>query len=330
MGQKTVLPVGIIPLVIILVFSFTLGSGTMGLAAQQTYPANPIDLVVPFSPGGGTDLIARVFAEALSKKWKKTVNVVNKPGGNCVIGTNYVMQAAPDGYTILLDGGASSSLQIIVADLPYKVEKRTFLAASAAMPGVYVVQTNSPWRNLADVAGAAKKDPGNFTWASLGGTTQADMVLKQFFAAAGVEISKTKAIIFSGGGTGFNAVAGGHVQFGGAGAGSAVPLKGSGLIRCMAVTSSQRLREWPEVPTTKEQGFPSLNTVIWFGFSGPPGLPEPLIRIWDQTTKEIVSDPKVVAQLEKVTSVPMYLGPGEYKKYVLDECEKVKQLLGGK
>ncbi len=330
MEKKAIFKFRIISLVTILVFSFTFGGGTRGLAAQESYPVNSVDLVVPFSPGGGTDLVARVFADALTKKWKKPVNVVNKPGGNCVIGTNYVMQAAPDGYTVLMDGGASSSLQVIVTNLPYKVENRTFLAASSAMPGVYVVQAKSSWRTLADVAAAAKKDPVNFTWASLGGTTQADMVLKQFFAAAGVDISKTKAVIFSGGGTGFNAVAGGHVLFGGAGAGSAVSLKGSGLIRCLAVTSPQRLKEWPEVPTTREQGFPSLDQLIWFGFSGPPGLPGPLIRTWAQTVKEIVNDPKIVAQLEKAVSVPMYLGPDEYKKYVLDECEKVKQLLGGK
>ncbi len=306
------------------------GGIATGWAAAQTYPAGPIDVIVPFAPGGGTDLTARVFAEALLNKWRKAVNVVNKPGGNLVIGTNYVMQAAPDGYTILLDGGSSSSLQTIMPNLPYKVENRTFLACGSAMPAVYVVKADSPWKTLTDVAAAVKKDPGNFTWASHGGATQTDVVMRQFFAATGIEIAKTKPIIYSGGGAAFNAVAGGHVQLAAAGAAAGVPLKGSGLIRCLAVTSSQRLKEWPEVPTTAELGLPSLNTVMWLGFSGPPGVPEEIKKIWAQTIKELTSDPKVIAKLEKIVSLPMYLGPDEFRKYVLDECQMVKQWLGGK
>jgi tripartite-type tricarboxylate transporter receptor subunit TctC len=79
-----------------------------------------------------------------------------------------------------------------------------------------------------------------------------------------------------------------------------------------------------------EQGFPSLNLVMWLGFSGPPGIPDDIKKIWAQTIKELTSDPKVIAKLEKIVSVPMYLGPDEFRKYVLDECEQVKHWLGGK
>ncbi len=304
---------------------------TSGLASPSAYPMKAIDIVVPFAPGGGTDLTVRVLAEALSKKWKQAVNILNKPGGNCVIGTNYVMRAAPDGYTILYDGGASSSLQILMTDLPYKLEERTFLGGSNALAGVFVVASTSPWKTLSDVAAAAKKDPGSFTWASFGGSSQADLQMRQFFAAAGIEVSKTKAIAFPGGaGPVINAVAGGHVQLGAASANAPLPMMSSGLIRCIAITSPRRVKELPNVPTTSEQGFPTVNTVYWGGFSGPPGLPEEVVKVWVQTLKEILSDQDLVSKLEKLNIMPWYLGPDDLKKYIAEESQAVKKFLGGK
>jgi tripartite-type tricarboxylate transporter receptor subunit TctC len=325
--KRTIYNLAKLSVTMAIVLSFVFGATTIGCAS---YPTGGIDLVVPFSPGGGTDLVARVMAAALTKKWHKPVNVVNKPGGNCAIGTNDVMRAAPDGYTILMDGGASSSLQVLIPNLPYNVEKRTFIVGHSAMPGVYVVKANSPYRTLGDVVKDAKKDLANFTWVSLGGTTQTDMISKQFFVTAGIDISKTKPIMYTGGGAGFNAVAGGHVKFSASGMGSAVPLKDSGLIKCLAITSQKRLMDWPEVETTAEQGFPGMNTVIWFGFSGPLGLPEEVIISWNKAVQEVLAEPEVVTKLQRTASIPMFLPSSDYKKYVLEDCERVKQLLGGK
>ena len=145
------------------------------------YPAKSMDTVVPFAPGAGTDLMGRVMAEGLSKKWKHPINVVNKPGGNTIIGTNEVMRASPDGYTLLIDSPGSSSMQVGMKDLPYKVEQRTFIVRAAASPMAFIVPQNSVWKSLKDVVEAAKKDPGSLTWTSLGGTSGVDLVMRQFF-----------------------------------------------------------------------------------------------------------------------------------------------------
>ncbi len=291
------------------------------------YPTKGIDAIVPFAPGAGTDLMGRVVAEALSKRWKSPVTVVNKPGGNTIIGVNDVMRAASDGYTILIDSPGSSSMQVGMKDLPYKVEARSFLVRAAASPMAFIVPQNSPWKNLKDVVEAAKKDPGSLTWTSLGGTSGVDLLMRQFFAATGVDVPKTKMVTFPGASPACNAVAGGHVQLGAATAGTILPLVGGGNARCLAVTSPERLKELPDVATTAQQGYRTVDTVYWIGFSGPPGLPGDVIKVWVEAVSTVLKDSDVRAKLARVTSVPAFLGPEEFKKFVFGESELVKKLI---
>lgn len=296
-------------------------------AKAAKYPAKSIDVVVPFAPGAGTDLMGRVMAEALAKKWKYAVNVVNKPGGNTIIGTNEMMRAAPDGYTILVDTLGSSSMQFGMKDLPYKVEERTFVVRAAASPMAYVVPYSSPWKNLRDIAEGAKKDPGSLSWTSLGGTSGTDLAMRQFFAAAGVDAPKTKMVTFPGAGPATNSVAGGHVQFSAATGGTILPLVASKSVLCVGVTSNERLKELPDVATTAQQGFASVNTVFWIGFSGPPGLPAHVVKAWAEAVSAVLKDPEVVAKLSRITSIPAFLGPEEFKKFVFDEGGLIKELI---
>jgi tripartite-type tricarboxylate transporter receptor subunit TctC len=327
MRRRTCFNLKAIQIFVIVLLSFAIAAA--GSASPSPYPAKPIEVVVPFAPGGA-DVAARILVEALSKRWKQAINVLNKPGGNCVIGTNYVMRAVPDGYTILFDSGASSSMQAFMTDLPYKLEERTFMVGTHVLSGAFVVPAKSPWQNLNEVAGLVKKRPGSFTWASLGGISQADLQMRQFFVAAGIEAAKTKIVPFPGAGPAVNAVAGEHVQLGAGSANAVLALIGSGLIRCIGITSSQRLEEFPNVPTTIEQGFPSVNTVYWGGFSGPLGVPAEVVKTWIQTLKEVVNDPEVVSRLKERTIRPMYLDSNGLKAFVLEETQMVKQFLGGK
>ena len=240
------------------------------------------------------------------------------------------MRAAPDGYTILVDTLGSSSMQFGMKDLPYKVEERTFMARAAASPMAFVIPYNSPWKTLKDLAEAAKKDPGSLTWTSLGGTSGTDLAMRQFFAAAGIDVPKTKMVTFPGAGPACNAVAGGHVQFSAATAGTILPLVASKNVRCIGVTSSERVKDLPDVPTTAQQGFPSVNAVFWIGFSGPPGLPGHVVKPWAETVSTVLKDPEVLTKLARVTSVTAFLGPDEFRKFVLDEARVIKELIGDK
>jgi tripartite-type tricarboxylate transporter receptor subunit TctC len=294
------------------------------------YPTRAVDVVIPYAAGGGTDIMIRVVTESLSKKWGQAINVINKPGGNSIIGTNSVMQSSPDGYTILGDGGGSSSMQSIMSGLPFKVEQRTFIASVAASPGVFVVPSSSPWNSLKDVADAAKKDLSKFSWASLGGASQSDLQLMQFFSAAGIDPSKTKMVVYPGAGPAVTAAAGGHVQFAVGSAGTALPLVSSKLLRVLALTSTERMKEFPKTPTAREEGFPSVDTVYWVGFSGPAGLPKDVAETWAAALKVILKDSDLISRLEKILSYPAFLGPDDFRKFVLEESQTVKKLLGTK
>jgi len=300
----------------------------VGEAKAAAYPTKGIDLIVPFAPGAGTDLMGRVVAEGLAKRWKVPLNVVNKPGGNTVIGTAEVMRAKADGYTLLVDSPGSSSMQVGMKDLPYKVEDRVFVARGATSPMAIVVPKDSPWKSLKDVAEAAKKDPGGLTWTSLGGASGVDLVMRQFFAAAGIDVAKAKMVTYPGAAPAVNAVAGGHVQLGAATAGAVLALVGSGNMRCIAVTSTERVKELPDIPTTAEQALPSVSTVYWIGFSAPPGLPTAVVHAWNEAMPEVLKDSEVIAKLARVTSAPAYLASEEYKRFILDEARNVQELMG--
>lgn len=304
--------------------------GWLADAQAATYPVKGIDVIVPFAPGAGTDLMGRVVAEGLAKKWKYPVNVVNKPGGNTIIGTAEVMRSKPDGYTLLVDSPGSSSMQVGMTDLPYKVEDRVFLARAATSPMALVVPQNSPWKSLKDVAEAAKRDPASLSWTSLGGTSGVDLVMRQFFAAAGIDVAKAKMVTYPGAAPAINAVAGGHVQFGAATAGSVLPLVSGGNMRAIAVTSPERIKELPDVATTGQQGFGAVNVVYWIGFSGPPGLPAEIVRAWAEAIPEVLREPDVLDKLARVTSGPAFLGPEEFKRFIQSEARAVQELMGAK
>ncbi len=138
--------------------------------SQEKYPTRAIDIIVPFSAGGSTDLTARVVSAYLRKKWGVPVNVINKSGGNTVPAGLEVYSAKPDGYTLLLDGTPSfSMLPAVVKNLPFDLMKRTFFASIGICPLIFSVHPDSPFQNMKDAEAEAKKDPENFTWTSLGG-----------------------------------------------------------------------------------------------------------------------------------------------------------------
>jgi len=257
------------------------------------------------------------------------VNVVNKPGGNTLPACVEVFQARPDGYTILADGlGSSSMLPLVVKDLPFKVMDRTFIAAMSHFPFVFAVAPDSPFKNLKDIEAEAKKDPGAFTWASLGGAALHDFAFRQFLKAIGVDVLKTKPIMSKGGSEAIVLTAGKNVKVGGGSAPTCFsPLKG-GIVRGIGITSEKRWPELPDIPTAVEQGFPSVKVTQWIGFSGPPNLPAPITAMWDKVVQEMVQDQKIISQLSNIGAIPFYLNPQATKDFVKKEMEEVADLWG--
>ncbi len=315
-----------------LMLVFLLVGESQVVQSQSKYPNRAIDMIIPFSAGGGADLVMRTVAAHLNKKWGVPVNAVNKPGGNTIPACLEVYRSSPDGYTLLCDTLPSATMVgIVVKNPPFKVMERSFVAMMTQVPMVLIVPATSSFKTLQDLVNEAKKDPGNFDWTSSGGTGSNDLIARQFFKAIGVNITGTKPIMGAGGGAGSVVLtAGGQVKLGIGTVSAVLPGISAKTVRPVAITSKTRWPDLADVPTTEEQGYPTINGISWQGISGPPKLPSNIIDQWNKDLGEILKNPEVLPQLKNIGATPFYLSAAEYREYVRKQIEEVDELWGTK
>lgn len=293
------------------------------VAHAQEYPTKAIDIIVGFAPGGGADVAARLIAGYASKKWGKPVNVVNQPGASGITAARQVLTSRPDGYTLMLDVHAVSSMLFAVqSDVPFKLEEKTPIGLVTLDPVVYTVKADSPWKTLKDVADAAKANPKSFRYGLGGVAAVASFSVSQFLYGAGVPVAETNKVVFPGGAPALAALAGGHVDFAGQQWSEAAPLVLGKKIRALAVVHPTRLSTFPDVPTAKEAGHPDLNVVGWQGLSGPPKLPAAVVAKWSALIEAASKDPEFLQQAEKVSKVIVYKGPEAFMQFQQEELKK--------
>lgn len=297
--------------------------------SQDKYPTRAIDIIVPWAPGGSTDLTSRVMADYLKKKWGVPVNIINKIGGAGVPASLEVIYAEPNGYTLFADNGAaSSSLEIAIKDLPFKVLDRTFICAHSYLPFAFAVPSASPFKTFKDAVDDAKKDPEHFTWTSLGGGAQQDVGMRQLCKVSGIDFPKSKPVVAAGGSQAVVLLAGSHVKFGGGTPISLLPAFKAGTIRVLAVTSEKRWPDIPDVPTTSELGYPTITAQQWNGVSGPPKLPSYIVAVWEKAVQEMTKDPDIISKMKNMGSAIRYLNSRELREYIMRETEEFKKLWG--
>jgi tripartite-type tricarboxylate transporter receptor subunit TctC len=258
---------------LVLAFAATLMSGS---ALAQAWPSKPIRIVVPFPPGGGTDIIARETSERVSKATGWTFVIDNKPGAGGNLGVDSVAKSPADGYTLVL--GQTSNLAInpsLYAKLPYDPQKDLVpVVLIAQAPLVLVTGIGSKYKTLADVTAAAKAKPGQLNFASPGNGTVAHLTSELFQKAAGI---KTQHVPYKGAAQALTDVVGGTVEL----YMSSVPtLLGQikqGKLRALAVTSAARVDDLPDVPTINESGYKGFDAVTWFGLLAPAGTPKDVV-----------------------------------------------------
>lgn len=311
-------------------FAASLALATLLLSATasaQSYPTRPIDLIVPFAPGGSTSLTARALAQSLEEVWKVPVRVVAKPGGNTVPAVGEVMRSAPDGYTLLADSPASSSmLEVVVKQPPMPVMDRTFVGMVAQTPMIFAVPMDSPFKTMPEAIGRLKNDPTTFTWTSLGGAGAQDYTFRQLFKAVDLDIKRTRPVASKGGAEAVTMTAGGHVMLG-AGSWSAIaPLLQGGKLRVLAVASDGRFPPLPNTPTMAELGYPSVEILFWFAVSGPPNLPPDVTNAWRNALATVAKDPKFQQALTNIGMVPYFHDATKYRHFVADEKKTVEAL----
>ena len=265
-------------------------------AFAQAWPAKPIRIVVPFPPGGGTDIIARETSQRVAKATGWTFVIDNKPGAGGNLGVDSVAKSPADGYTIVL--GQSSNLAInptLYSKLPYDPQKDLApIVLVSNAPLVMVTGMNTPYKSLADVVTAAKAKPGQLNFASPGNGTVAHLTSELFQKAAGV---KTQHVPYKGAAQALTDVISGTVDL----YMSSVPtLLGQikqGKLRPLAVSSAKRVDDLPGVPTINESGYRGFDAVTWFGLLAPAGTPKEVIVRLNAEFNKTLKDPELIKRL---------------------------------
>jgi tripartite-type tricarboxylate transporter receptor subunit TctC len=275
----------------------TLAAATLcGTAMADPWPSKPIRIVVPFPPGGGTDIIARETSQRVAKATGWTFVIDNKPGAGGNLGVDAVAKSPADGYTVVL--GQTSNLAInptLYAKMPYDSQKDLApIVLLATAPLVMVVGTSTPIKTLGDAVNAAKAKPGQVNFASPGNGTVAHLTSEMFQKAAGVRMQH---VPYKGAAQALTDVISGNVEL----YMSAVPtLIGQirqGKLRAIAVTSAKRVDDLPDVPTINESGYKGFDAASWFGLLAPAGTPKDVVARLNAEFSKALKQPELVKRL---------------------------------
>jgi tripartite-type tricarboxylate transporter receptor subunit TctC len=289
--------------------------------AQPAYPAKPVRLIVPFPPGGGTDILARVIGNKLTEALGKPVVVENRPGAGGNIGVDLVAKSAPDGYNIVI--GQTSNLAVnptLYADLPYDPQKDLApISLVADAPLVMVVPANSPFKSLGDVIAAAKAKPDDVTFASPGNGTVSHLSGELLQKAANV---KFQHIPYKGASQALTDLMGGQVQTYMSSIPTALAQIKGGKLRALAVTSTKRVPELPDVPTVVESGFPGFESSTWFGLLVKAGTPEPIVKRLNTEVLRVLQLPEVRGKIAAEGATVLSGSPDQFAAFLKDEIAK--------
>ena len=256
-----------------------------------------------------------------------TVNVINKPGGSTVPANLEVYKARPDGYTLFADTTSSNiTLEHTIKDLPFKAMDRVFVATHSTSPYVITVPPSAPYKTLQDLFDDLKRSPEEFTYVSGGSLTNHDVIFRQAARAMKVDPLKPKPIVIAGAAQAAIVTAQNAVKMGGGTISSQLTAIKSGTIRAVAVCSDQRWDELPDVPTTKELGYPEITYDQWTGIAGPPRMPASVVKVWEGYVQEMLKDATVVAQLRNAGARPYYLGSEAMRKQVQATGDETREL----
>jgi tripartite-type tricarboxylate transporter receptor subunit TctC len=244
-------------------------------AEAQTYPSKPVKIVVGFAPGGGSDFAARVVAQQLTERLKSQVIVENKPGAGSLIGAEFVIKSAPDGYTLLLTP-ASYTVNPSVYKLSFDpLNDITPIAQISKGPYVIAVHPSVPAKTLKELVDYAKANPGKLSYASSGNGAHIHVATEYFLYTAGINIVH---VPYKGSGPALNDTVGGQVQMIFGSVATALQYVKSGRLRPLAVTTPKRIAAAPDVPTVAESGYPGWEVTNWHGLVGPKGLSRDIVQ----------------------------------------------------
>ncbi|ANN66091.1 tripartite tricarboxylate transporter substrate binding protein [Bordetella bronchialis] len=285
--------------------------------AYAAYPDKPVRVVVGFSAGGTTDVIARIMSKELTESLGQSFVVENKPGAGSNIGTEYVARSAPDGYTLYFVAVTSAINQTLYTKLNFDLVKDFApVALAAKVPNVLVVNPQVPVKSVKELVDYAKAHPGKLAFASSGSGTSIHMAGELFKLKAGVDVLH---VPYKGSAPALTDLIGGQVQFMFDNMPSSWPHVQSGKLRALAVTTKERSPTAPDLPTMAESGFPGFDVSSWFGLIAPKGTPPEVIKTLNAAMVKALDKPEVKDAFDKLGAVPSKTTPEQFGEFIQSE-----------
>ena len=293
--------------------------------ASSDYPKGPIKLVIPYPPGGPTDLVGRLVAIAMGEALKQTIFVDNKPGASGMLGASLVAKAAPDGYTLL----ANASLHVINPSVYDKVPYDSFndfvpITQIVDVPLVLVVNSEMPVNNVQELIAYLKKSKGTINFGSAGNASSQHLSGELFKHKTGIAMQH---VPYKGSAPALTDLMGGQLQLMFDSMPSAMPFITGGKLKALAVTTKKRSSALPNIPTMQESGVEGYDTSTWYGLWAPKGTPADIVNKLSQTAQEALKKPDVIAQYQRMGAEPVGSTPAEFQAYMKSEGKKWAEIV---
>jgi tripartite-type tricarboxylate transporter receptor subunit TctC len=307
------------------------GAFAFGGSVHAAYPDKTVRVIVGFTPGGTTDVIARIMSKELTEKFGHSFVVENRPGAGSNIGAEMVARSAPDGYTLYFVAVTSAINQTLYKNLHFDLDKDfAAIALAAKVPNILVVNPTVPVHSVSELVQYAKANPGKLNFASSGSGTSIHMAGELFKLQAGVDILH---VPYKGSAPALTDLIGGQVQMMFDNMPSSLPFVQAGKLRALAVTTKERSSSVPNLPTMAESGFPDFDVSSWFGLIAPAKTSPAIVNALNAAMEQALDKPEVKLSFEKLGAVPAKTTPAEFTAFLrgeVDQWAKVVKASGAK
>ena len=289
-------------------------------AAAQNYPNKPVRLIAPFSPGGATDVLARIVGQKINERMGQPVIIENRVGAGGNIGAEQVARSAPDGYTLLMGGVPHAIAASLYAKLGYDmVRDLAAVAEVASFPSMLVLHPSLPAKSVQELIALARAKPGQLNFGSAGNGSPNHLAIELFDTMARVKMTH---IPYKGAGQVVGDLLAGQIQLASMGFPVAMPHVQSGKLRAIAVTGAARSPLLPTIPTVSEAGLPGFDVTSWYGVFGPAALPKDVVAKLNAEIGSAITAPELKERLVALGAEPSLKTPAQFAQYVQDEIVK--------